>query len=272
MNKIKISVIILDFFKWRKVVENVRSLLKEVGDFTLEIVVVDNSVSKENADILSSIKDSVRLIINSANVWYSKWNNVASQYITWDYVLILNPDISFKDTDVIARLLAYLQTHKDIWIIWPKQINEDWTPSYTARRFPGLLTQIARRTFLSHIFKRNIHLYQMDDQDLSKIQDVDWLQSSFMLMSSKLWRTLWWFDETYYIFMADTEICFQTWKLWLRVVYYPLVSVCADWKRCSKWGLLDFFAKVILRIHFKDAIKYYMKHLFEKNPRFKSHK
>ena len=71
----------------------------------------------------------------------------------------------------------------------------------------------------------------------------------------------------YFLFMADTEICFQAWKNSCRVVYFPEVKVFADGKRLSAGGFKKFFKSRTLRQHVKDSLKYRAKHFFDKNPR-----
>ena len=55
MSEYKVSIIILDYMKAKAVVENVRSLKKQICSFKSKIFVVDNSVNEENALILSQL-------------------------------------------------------------------------------------------------------------------------------------------------------------------------------------------------------------------------
>ena len=94
----KISVIILDYLKADRVVENVKSLKAQKWHFELEIVVVDNSINESNASKLEELEsmDNVRLIVNKKNTWYTKWNNLWAKDAVWDYIFIINPDIICK--------------------------------------------------------------------------------------------------------------------------------------------------------------------------------
>lgn len=269
----KVSVIILDFFKAGQVVDNVKSIQKQKCNFELEIIIVDNSLDKDNASVLNTLENvkNVTLIINKDNLWYTKWNNLWYSKASWDYIFVLNPDIYLKENNIFQELVDYLEKNKDVWIIGPKQENKDDTIPIVVRKFPNLFVQFFRRTFFGKL--PILRWIVWDDEsrydDLDLIREVDWLQSSFFVVRKWLWDEVWGFDECYFIFMSDSEMCFQSWKNWMKVIYYPKVKVLADWKRASEWWLLDFFNKWVIRQHLKDSIKYFFNHLFESNPRKK---
>lgn len=271
MSKIKATIIILDYLKARQVVENVISLLAQKTDFDFKIIVIDNSGNKKNAEILSQLKNfnDVNVKINSDNFGYSKaYNNIKNE-IEGEYVLIVNPDILWKEKKSLARLINYMDENKNIGIIGPKQINPNGRIELTARHFPKFYLQVARRTFLRKlpILSKKIKSDEMQNFDYDKIQDVDWLQSSCIVVQKKLWDKVGGFCENYFLFMADTEICFQAWENNYRVVYFPEAEVFADGKRLSAGGFKKFFKNWALRQHVKDSLKYRAKHFFDKNPR-----
>lgn len=272
----KISVIILNYFKAKRVVENINFLEKQIWDFELEIILVDNSCDKNEEEILKKLENKkLKIIINKENFWYTKWNNIWAKSATWDFILILNPDILIKDKNVIYELVNFLEKNPKTWIIWPKQINDNWEIPIIIRKFPNLFTQIARRTFLRNIpwIKWIVEKDECRNLDLNQTQSVDWIQSSCFMLSKNLWDKIWGFDEKYKIFLADSEICFQSWKLWKKVIYFPKVLVFADWKRASSWWIINFFQSWVLRQHFIDSIKYFFKHsifwFFSSNPKEK---
>jgi len=268
----KISVIILNYFKAERVLENINFLQKQKWNFELEIILVDNSCDEKEEEVLKSCKfKNIKIIINKKNSWYTKWNNFWAKSATWDYILILNPDILIKDENAISELFEYLEKNSQVWIIWPKQINDNWEIPIIIRKFPNLFAQISRRTFLRKIpwIKKIVEKDECRDLDLDKIQPVDWIQSSCFMLSKKLWDKIWAFDEKYKIFLADPEMCFQSWKLWKEVVYFPKVQVFADWKRASWWWIINCFQSWVLRQHFLDSLKYFFSHFFSSNPREK---
>lgn len=273
MVNIKATIIILDYMKAPQVVENVSSLLEQKVDFDFKIIVIDNSCDKKNAEILNRLRNynNVKILINIKNKGYSKAYNDIKNEIEGKYALIVNPDILWKEKKSLARLIDYMDKNQDIGILGPKQINPDGRAELTARFFPKFYLQVAKRTFLRNlpILNKKIERSEMKSFNYDKIQNVDWLQSSCIAVQKKLWHKINGFCENYFLFMADTEICFQAWQNNYRVVYFPEVKVFADGKRLSAGGFKKFFKSRALRQHVKDSIKYRTKHFFNKNPRLK---
>lgn len=269
---IKASIIILDYLKADRVTENVKSILNQNVNFSFEIIVVDNSVNEENAKKLSKLQsyDNVEVIINQKNLGYTGGNNQGVERSHGKYLLIVNPDIHWKEKDSLQKLVDYMEANPEVGITGPKQISEQsGQVEMTVRAFPRLFLQIARRTKLRRIpvLRKWVAHDEMQHLDYSKTQPVDWIQSSFWITRRSLWEKLGGLDPSYFIFMADPDLCLKSWKSGLKVMYYPEVTVYADGKRASTGGVRAFIQKKIVRQHFKDAVKYQQNHLLSKNPR-----
>jgi 3-hydroxyacyl-CoA dehydrogenase len=85
-----------------------------------------------------------------------------------------------------------MEKNPDIGILGPKQINDNGKMAMNVRAFPKLYIQVARRTFLRHLpfLKKQVAYDEMRHLDYDKIQDVDWLQSSCMMVRSALWKEI----------------------------------------------------------------------------------
>ncbi|MDP1884138.1 MAG: glycosyltransferase [Candidatus Moranbacteria bacterium] len=273
-NNVKLTVVILDFMKGQRVIENVKLVLEQKVDFILKIIVIDNSCDKRNADILRQglgDAENIELVINSRNSGYIKAHNEISDKIEGKYLLILNPDILLRENDTLQKMVNYMDANPEIGVLGPKQVNDTGEIAMTVRAFPKFYLQVARRTFLRNLplFKRKVAYDEMRHLDYSKIQDVDWLQSSCVAVKTELWKKIGGLNEDYFLFMSDAELCLESWKNGLRVVYYPETQVYADGKRVSAGGFATFFRSWVLRQHVKDSLKYNLAHLFSADPRKK---
>ena len=272
--KTRLTIVVLDYMKAKRVVENVNLLEKQKTNFSSKIIVIDNSCNQENADVLRKNlgeRGHIDLVINDKNLGYIKAHNEVHDKMVGDYLLILNPDILLKDGDVLQKMVDYLDENKEVGLIGPKQVNDNGEIAMTVRGWPKFYLQVARRTFLRNlpVLKQLVERDEMKYLDYNKIQDVDWLQSSCVMVRKKLWDDIGGLDETYFLFMSDPEICFQIWSRCFRVVYYPEVKVFADGKRVSAGGFEQFFKSWILRQHVKDSLNYRLKHFLKANPRKK---
>ena len=153
----------MNYNKAARVVENVSFLTAQnINEFEHKIMVVDNSCNKEQENILRSGLSRVRndfvLVINKKNVGYTKGYNMVSDELEGEYVLIVNPDILFRQKDTLQKMVQYLDAHLDVALLGPKQINDDGSLAMTVRAFPKFYVQVARRTFLKKIpyFKKRL--------------------------------------------------------------------------------------------------------------------
>ncbi|MBN2307038.1 glycosyltransferase [Candidatus Peregrinibacteria bacterium] len=271
MNK-SVSIVILDFLKSKRVTENVESILQQEVDFPVEIIIIDNSVDEENAKKLIKLAEypNVRVHLNKENVGYIAGNNQGAKMATGDYLLIVNPDIVWREKNTLKKMIDYMEMHEEIGILAPKQINEgDGQVAMTVRAFPRFFLQVARRTSLRKLplIKKWVAYDEMQHLDYDITQEVDWVQSSFWVIRKPLWDSLDGLNPNYFIFMSDPDLCHQVWEKGYKVVYYPRAVVYADGIRASEGGFGDFFKKWTLRQHVKDSMKYCWKHWFKNNPR-----
>lgn len=266
------SIIILDFLKSKRVCENVESILKQESDFPFEIIIIDNSCNTDNANKLKTLEKykNVQVHINEENVGYIKGNNTGAKLARGKYLLIVNPDIIWRKKDTLKKMVDYMERNEDVGILGPKQINDgDGSTAMTVRAFPNFFLQVSRRTFLRKLplLKKLVAYDEMQHLDYDKIQEVDWLQSSFWVIRKELWDSFGGLNDDYFIFMSDPDLCFKVWKKGYKVIYYPEATVYADGIRLSSGGFISYFQKWTLRQHVKDALIYKWNHLFKGNPR-----
>ena len=266
------SIVILDFRKSKRVCENVESILAQEVDFPVEIIIIDNSVDEENAQKLLGLTKhpNVKVRINKENIGYIRGNNQGAKMATGNYLLIVNPDIIWRERDTLKKLIDYMEAHAEIGILAPKQIDEQTGKvAMTVRAFPKFFLQVARRTALRKLplIKNWVAHDEMQHLDYDLTQDVDWVQSSFWVIRRSLWDSFGGLNPDYFIFMSDPDLCHKVWKKGYKVVYYPKATVYADGIRASQGGFGAFFKKWIVRQHVKDSLKYNWNHMFKGNPR-----
>ncbi|MFH1012808.1 MAG: glycosyltransferase family 2 protein [Candidatus Peregrinibacteria bacterium] len=267
----KVSIIIVDYKKADKVLKNVGSLASQDVNFDIELVVVDNSCDPENAAKLKTLREyqGVRVIINEKNRGYIRGNNQGAVLATGKYLLFVNPDIVWSQTNTLQKMVDFMEYYRKVGIAGPKQINQnDRSIAMTIRAFPKLPLQIARRTFLRHIpgVKQWVEYDEMRHLNYEEAQTVDWLQSSFWIVRKELWDKLGGLSKDYFLFMSDPDLCFRCWEAGYEVVYFPEAQVQTDGLRASAGGFTDFLKKWPLRQHLKEAVTYSIKHFMRGNP------
>jgi len=272
VTEVKLSIIILDYLKSKRVCENVESIYAQKVDFPFEVIIVDNSCNPLNAEKLMTLKKfpGVKIHINERNLGYIRAYNLGVKHSHGEYLLILNPDIVMRDPHTLQKLVRQIEHHPKIGVLGPKQINDgDGSTAMTVRRFPKFTLQVARRTFLRRLplIRDWVAHDECRDLNYNLTQPVDWLQSSFWITRRALWDQLGGLNPSYFLFMSDPDYCWKCWKAGYEVIYYPEVSVYADGIRCSSGGFKALFNKWTMRQHVVDSLKYRLGHFLKPNPR-----
>ncbi|MEA2006918.1 MAG: glycosyltransferase family 2 protein [Patescibacteria group bacterium] len=273
----KLTIVISNYYKASRVVENVRNLCLQKTSFKFNIFVIDVSCDeKQHAILLKEIGNQINLelVISEKNLGYAQSHNKIKGKEKGDYILIVNPDILLKEKDTIQKMVDFMEKNENVAIVGPKQINDTGEVAMSVRAFPKFYVQVARRTFLRNLpfLKKKVAYDEMQHLDYDKTQDVDWLQSSCVMICRKFWDDVGGFNERYFLFMADIEMSARAWEMGHQVVYYPDTKVYADGKRLSAGGIGQFFENKFVRRHVIDSIKYRAKWIFKGNPRKKFYK
>jgi len=260
-----LSIIIVNYKSKQKLETCLDSIFKAgTQDFNFEVVLVENN-SGEDIGYLARSHSNVRLLISEKNLGMGGGNNLGIEAAKGEYVLILNPDTVIKD-NALGVLLAYLKNNRDVAIVGPKLLNPDNSLQYSCSRFPKVYTPILRRTFLGKYFAVDRDHFQMMDFDHNSIKEVDWLMGSALMFSKKItlgngkiWEPR--FDELYFMYFEDTDLCRTAWRKGLKVIYHPGALMIHDHARQSAkypWYKAIFLDRLAQR-HIGSWIKYFIK-------------
>lgn len=170
-----------------------------------------------------------------------------------DYHLILNPDVSFKE-NVIPNLILELEKHHDVAMIAPKVLFPNGNHQYSCRRYPVVRELLARRfKFLKPIFKSKVNKGEYREKDLSEPFFAEYLTGCFQLYKTEDFIQLNGFDERYFLYMEDVDICKKIDKLGKKKLYYPKEEIVHILKQGSLKNVNLFMS------HLTSAIKYFLK-------------
>ncbi len=257
-----ISIIIVNYKSKDKVVKCLDSIRKaDLADLSYEIIVVDNA----SGDDFSSLKkdfSEIKIIQSEKNSGMGGGNNLGVVGSSGDFFLILNPDTEIKD-DAIPVLLNYLRQNRDVGIVGPKLLNTDGTLQYSCMRFPKVYTPFLRRTFFGAFAQKSLRDFLMEDYDHEVAREVDWLMGSCLLVRRDIFdKDGFLFDEKYFMYFEDTDLCRRVWqKHKMKVVYLPSAVVVHDHARASAenpWYVAPFKDK-LAREHLRSWFKYFFR-------------
>lgn len=169
--------------------------LENFSDYILEIVVTLNIPEKI---YITDYTNKIIVINNESIKGFGANHNQAFKRITGDYFFVLNPDIrihSFDFDSFISKLESHNSGAVSPYVLNPNNEIEDHV-----REFPNLKNLVKR--FVSKEVK-NIYSFKSP----SSILDNKWIAGMFMAFKSKQYNKLKGFDENFFLYLEDVDLC-----------------------------------------------------------------
>jgi hypothetical protein len=255
-----LSIIIVNYQSQEKVLKCLEALKQaDLGDLAYETIVVDNAAVGDLAQVAAAFPE-VKIIKSEKNLGMGGGNNLGAKNASGKYLLVLNHDTAVK-FDAVKKLYQHLEENDKAGIVGPKLLNPDGSLQYSCFRFPKLHTPILRRTFLGNFFPKHLDYFLMKDFDHAATRAVDWLMGSCLMLKREILdKEGKIFDEKYFMYFEDTDLCRRVKdKLGYDVVYHPEAVVVHDHGRGSAdkpWYSAPFTDK-LAREHLKSWFRYF---------------
>ena len=228
--------------------ESLVSLFLDSGVVDL-VFVVDNSCGSYSY-LSEEFNGSVFYINPGSNLGFGAGHNVAFREaikLGSRYHFLSNPDISF-DPNILKELLDFIRSEKEAGIVAPKVFYPDGCLQYTCRLLPSPW-QLFKRRFLG---LEGDLLYELRFTGYSKVMRVPFIIGCFWLLNMEAVAKVGFFDERYFLYMEDVDLCRRVFKR-SKIVFYPHVAVIHEHRRDSYKNL------GALLVHVGSAIKYFNK-------------
>lgn len=216
-----LSIIIVNYNVKEFVQNLLYSIEKARQNYNIEIFVIDNASDDGSVEIIREKFPYVNLIANKTNIGFGAANNLAMSKSSGRYLLLINPDTIVKE-DTFQKMIEFFDSHPDAGIAGCKVLNPDGTLQLACRRsFPGPWTSFTKVTGLSTLFPKSRLLarYNLTYLDENKTYEVDAVSGSFMMMRKDAYDKIGGFDEQFFMYGEDIDLCYRTQKSGYKVYY-----------------------------------------------------
>jgi GT2 family glycosyltransferase len=222
-----ISIVIVNYKVPGFVILAIRSIKEAAAADTAEIIVVDNASEDQSKEaILGQFPETLYIGLKK-NIGFGKACNVGVQHSRGEFLLFLNPDalISHNTLEVCTRFMA---AHPDVGILGPKIINPDGSLQSGCRRsFPTPLNSFYRLFGIARLFphSKRYGAYNLNNLDPDLSMEVDAISGSFMFMRRTVFGEIDGFDEAFFMYGEDLDICVKAKQKGYRVWYHPETQI-----------------------------------------------
>lgn len=192
-----------------------------------QVIVVDNGSTDGSVEMIRRDFPFVQLVANRTNRGYAAAVNQGLQLAAAEVVAVLNHDLEFI-ADPFQPLLRLLAADPSIGCIAPEILSPDRTHQASTRRFPSLADQALTLLKLRRILKatRPMRRYLADPGAGSTAPvEVDQVMGAVMIMPRTAVEKVGRFDEGYWIWFEEVDLCQRLKRAGYRVVYAPISRI-----------------------------------------------
>jgi hypothetical protein len=188
--------------------------------------------------------DRIQVIQNSFPKGFGANHNQAFSFCNSQFFCVLNPDISFDENPFPQLLQA---ASDDVGLVAPIVKNLDGGIEDSVRRFLSPLSILRRRLF----GYQDGYSYAQGDANFYP----EWVGGMCMLFKSLAYSGVGGFDEAYFMYVEDVDICTRLWRAGYKVLVCPSAVVFHDARRASRKNLQH------LRWHISGLLRYFFRYL-----------
>ena len=184
------------------------------------VVVVDNASPDGSLATIADLPvDAVAL---ETNLGFGHGCNVGWRRGHSPAVLFLNPDARM-DGASLGRLVDVLAEDARAGVVGPRIADERGSLDYSIRRFPRLSSTYAQAFFLHRLAPRAAWVDEVvrDEARYEVPGEVEWISGACMLVRRSLLETLGGFDEGFFLYCEDKDLCRRAWSEGSTVRYEP---------------------------------------------------
>ena len=238
----KLSVLIVNFASASHLENCIASIYLKFGDFlSWEVIIINND--KEDISKLPLDFSNVKILNSNGNVGFGSGINMGAKDACGEFLLALNPDTEIISENIKEVLDEFLKDEK-IGIISgramsKKGVTEPWSAGKELSLFNLIMNNLG--------FSRSRNIWNSP-----KKIECDWTTGTALFIKKDLFDKLGGFDENFFMYFEDMDLCKRMRNLGKKVVFFPEFEIYHS----SGKSYID---KTLQKKHYYDSMEYYLK-------------
>ncbi len=206
----KVSIVILNW-NGRKFLQTCLSSLAKLRYPSFEIIVVDNNSSDDSVEFIHKKFPKVKVVASKVNNGFARGNNIGARVATGKYLLFLNNDTKVTP-NFLTPLVAACERDNTIGCVQPEM---------RVMKTPELLDEagayLTPSGFLYHYGYRK----KYSKKAYQNSREVFSAKGACIFIPKHVFDAVGEFDEDFFIFFEETDLCHRIWLAGYRVLYMP---------------------------------------------------
>jgi N-acetylglucosaminyl-diphospho-decaprenol L-rhamnosyltransferase len=186
----------------------------------LEVIVVDNASSDGTAEAVRLARPNVFLIANAENVGFGRAANQGIRAARAPYVLLLNSDAALQP-GALEALVALLDARSDVAVAAPRTRYEDGSIQVSFGKDLTPLNEFVQRRLVKGVARREPRALVQAERAAGVEHEPDWVSGSCWLARREALEAVGLFDEGYFLYEEDADLCLRLRRAGFRIVFTP---------------------------------------------------
>jgi hypothetical protein len=201
--------------------QELERLLPALAPQVDELVVIANVPGS-----VGSVPPGTRVVENTRAKGFGANVNAGAALTTAELVCSVNPD-AIPRAGAVDELRRFMAERPRAGLAGPAMVYPDGSLQPSRRRFPTVAGTIVRRTPLRLLFdpyrvqRRHYHL----DERPGAPVEADWMLGGFLMMRRAMLDELGGFDEGFFLYGEDIDLCYRAWQAGWERWYVPSAVV-----------------------------------------------
>ncbi|MFA6275869.1 MAG: glycosyltransferase family 2 protein [Pedobacter sp.] len=223
---IQVSIVIVNFNSTQLLIQCLESIIKYTT-CCYEIIVIDNNSTVDKPINLIEIYPDIHFIFNSVNLGFARANNQGISIAKGNYFFILNPDTYLK-SDAIGAFLTFMECKENVNVACcgASLCLPNGKLQVAYGNFPTLKEAFSSLGFY-HLYPSYYynHLHSALKATVKKTIAVDYIAGADLFLRRTALNETGLFDEDFFLYFEETELCFRLKKYEYKCVLLPLVEI-----------------------------------------------
>ena len=217
-----LSVVIVAYKSRSELPGCLSSIPSMLHERAVEVVVVDNSLDADGTGAWMRIEHPRMTYINPGeNLGFGRGNNLGASRVRGECLLYLNPD-TVCNAQALEHCVERIRRERDIGLISPRLELADGSMDLACRRsIPTLWDGFCRASGLAAAFpsKKWLAGYNLTYLPKGGTYDVAAINGAFMMGRREVLDKIGGFDEAFFMYGDDLDLCIRVRKAGYRIVY-----------------------------------------------------
>lgn len=219
---IKISIILVNYNGADVLTDCLNSVEKFIPRYNYEIIIVDNDSQDNSIDIIENKFPNIKLIKLSKNIGFGSGNNAGAKVAKGEFLFLLNTD-TIITSNILPHLIDLMEENPEVGIIGPKLLFPDGSFQISFSPKISIKGEIEAKKL--HSYAQSPAKLNLLENNFQQIKEVDIVVGAAFFIRADLFHSLGGFDEKFFMYFEESDLCQRVKNAGYKVLYTPEVSL-----------------------------------------------